>query len=238
MGCGMGLIKYLLFFFNFIFALCGLALLILGVLVRVKANSYSETLSENVTFPSTTLIVIGSIIFIIAFFGCCGAIRESNCMVITFACFLLTILLIQVAIAIYAFMTLNKSESYDIEGPYQKIFDGYWRDATDREVIDAAQSSLSCCGVHGPNDYNRLGWNGTIPNSCCTILHAGEQCNANQKYFHKEGCIESLKTALAYLGNLLGGVAIGVVAVEFVGIIFALCLSNSIRNAERRGYRV
>lgn len=71
---------------NILLQLCGLAILVLGVLVQVRNKHYSDHLDEitrNLTFPSITLIVIGSIIFIIAFLGCCGAIRESHCMMVT-----------------------------------------------------------------------------------------------------------------------------------------------------------
>lgn len=66
--------------------LCGLAILVVGVLVQVGNKHYSKHLEEitnNITFPSITLIVLGSIIFVIAFLGCCGAIRESHCMMVT-----------------------------------------------------------------------------------------------------------------------------------------------------------
>lgn len=63
--------------------LCGLAILIVGVIAHLQLTHYAEAIKENVMFPSITLIVIGTVIFIIAFFGCCGAIRESHCMTVT-----------------------------------------------------------------------------------------------------------------------------------------------------------
>lgn len=71
---------------NILLQLCGLAILIVGVLVRVGGQKYAEEMKEitgDLVFPSITMIVIGSIIFVIAFFGCCGAIRESHCMIVT-----------------------------------------------------------------------------------------------------------------------------------------------------------
>lgn len=71
---------------NILLQLCGLAILVLGVLVQVGKQHYSKHLdeiTENLMFPSITLIVIGGIIFVIAFLGCCGAIRENHCMIIT-----------------------------------------------------------------------------------------------------------------------------------------------------------
>jgi CD63 antigen len=109
MGCGITTVKHLLFFFNFVFALCGLAMLIAGALTYAnidKSNYFMEEVSEKVNFTASpiALMVVGSIIFVIAFFGCCGAIRESNCMIITFAVLLLAILIMEIAIRIVVFV--------------------------------------------------------------------------------------------------------------------------------------
>lgn len=64
--------------------ICGLALLTVGAIFYIKIYDVSSALEKS--FPPSIpifLIVIGAIIFIIAFFGCCGAIRDSHCMVVT-----------------------------------------------------------------------------------------------------------------------------------------------------------
>jgi len=62
----------------------GCALLGVGIWVRVDENfkQYVES-SENFSFlysGAITLIVIGIVVMVIGFLGCCGAIRESQCM--------------------------------------------------------------------------------------------------------------------------------------------------------------
>ncbi|XP_043081325.1 CD9 antigen-like [Puntigrus tetrazona] len=76
---GAKCIKYLLFFFNFIFWVCGLALIVLGVLAKVSINT-TAFLNGYAGAP-LVLIVVGVIIFFIAFFGCCGAWKENQCMI-------------------------------------------------------------------------------------------------------------------------------------------------------------
>lgn len=235
----MGLIKYLLFIFNFIFALCGLAILIVGVVVHLKLTNVAETVDGSIVFPSITLIAIGSIIFVIAFFGCCGAIRESHCMTITFASFLLTILIIQVAVAVYAFLVLKNSDANanDVRKQYTEIFDSYWQpQAGPREIVDIIQGSLECCGIDGPDDYRKINHNGTIPWSCCGKEEGGFCTSADKIY--GQGCLSQIQQFLVYAGKALGGIALGIAGVELIGIIFALCLANSIKNSQRRGYRV
>lgn len=71
--------------------LCGLAILIAGALTYAnidKADYFMDKVHNEVNFTASpiALMVVGSIIFVIAFFGCCGAVRESHCMIVTVRC--------------------------------------------------------------------------------------------------------------------------------------------------------
>ncbi|KAL6429210.1 hypothetical protein ACFW04_008142 [Cataglyphis niger] len=239
MGCGMGMIKYLLFIFNFIFVLCGLAILVVGVLVRIGDQKYAEEMKDitgDLAFPSIALIVIGSIIFVIAFFGCCGAIRESHCMIVTFATLLLTILIIQVAVAIYAFVVLKNADEINFKNEYAlKVFNHY--EDSQKELVDLIQQELKCCGVESYEDFKKT-LNISIPGSCCGKDPNNAAVTCSQQEAYDEGCVVALKDLFKSACAALGGIALGIAAIELIGIIFALCLANSIKNAERRGYSV
>ncbi|XP_076234273.1 tetraspanin 6 isoform X1 [Calliopsis andreniformis] len=237
MGCGTEMIKYLLFIFNFIFAICGLGILVVGVLVHLELSHVTDSVQEvDIRFPAISMIVVGSIIFVISFFGCCGAIRESHCMTVTFASFLLFILLVQVAIGVYTFVLAKNEDSINIKTSYQQVFDRYYTSSADKEFVDIVQGNFQCCGVNGPKDFiSGNSPNRTIPWSCCN-KREGQICEYGESY--KAGCVETLSQTLQKAAVIVGGIAIGIAGVELIGIIFALCLANSIRNAERRGYRV
>lgn len=211
----------------------------MGVLVRIGDQKYAEEIKEvtgDLVFPSITLIVIGSIIFVIAFFGCCGAIRESHCMIVTFATLLLTILIIQVAVAIYAFVILKNANDIDFKDEYTRnVFDKYTSGNKEIvEFVDMIQKELECCGIDSYRDFDeRL--QTTIPGSCCG-KDPGTTCESFNSY--KNGCVGELKELFKKACSVLGGIALGIAAIELIGIIFALCLANSIKNAERRGYSV
>ena len=67
----------------------GCAVLGIGIWLQVSKGSYASII-PNVSFlgASVLCIVAGVMILIIGFFGCCGAIMESQCMLITVcACF-------------------------------------------------------------------------------------------------------------------------------------------------------
>ena len=62
----------------------GCAVLGIGIWLQVSKGSYASII-PNVSFlgASVLCIVAGVLILIIGFFGCCGAIMESQCMLIT-----------------------------------------------------------------------------------------------------------------------------------------------------------
>ncbi|KAF6024413.1 TSPAN8 [Bugula neritina] len=92
MGSGSGLsgcfacIKYLMFAFNFIFWLIGCALVGFGIWVLVD-DTFKELAADTsfaaLQYAGIGIIVVGCVIMIIGFFGCCGAIRESKCLLVS-----------------------------------------------------------------------------------------------------------------------------------------------------------
>lgn len=68
------------------FQLSGLAIIIVGGVLLANGSDMADLLEDVQTelkAPQIVLIVVGVIIFVIAFLGCCGAVKESRCMLIT-----------------------------------------------------------------------------------------------------------------------------------------------------------
>lgn len=240
MGCGITTVKYLLFIFNLVFALCGLAILVVGALsyANIEETKYfMDKVNEevNVSAAPIALIVVGSIVFIIAFFGCCGAIRESHCMVVTFAVFLLVILIIEIAIGIVAFVKRDEGGvDRALNASLTEIFAKYPTDNNTKNEVDNLQHELQCCGVDGPGYW--ISKQLEVPPSCCVLPNI--QCNtySNPDQVFQDGCLDKLKQMLSNIGLLLGALAVTVGVVEITGVVFALCLASSIKNKERRVY--
>uniref|UniRef100_A0A3B5M4Q9 CD63 molecule n=1 Tax=Xiphophorus couchianus TaxID=32473 RepID=A0A3B5M4Q9_9TELE len=83
---GMKCVKYVLFCFNFISLFCGLALIVVGVVVQVSMHKTFRIMDVNASAGPIILIVVGLLTFFVAFFGCCGAWKENHCMVATWKC--------------------------------------------------------------------------------------------------------------------------------------------------------
>jgi phosphate/sulfate permease len=169
LGACMKCIKYSLFIFNFIFWLIGAALLSFGLWLRFAPNARELVSSHNqavqgIEGAAIVVIVIGSIIMLLGFLGCCGSILENKCMLVVF--FILMTLIFLVVLASALIVTVgwlqHKEEAKKgIESFFRNHTRDYKSDEDVREQMDGFQIMLKCCGAFGRSDYN-----GPPPESC------------------------------------------------------------------------
>ncbi|XP_026332455.1 CD63 antigen-like [Hyposmocoma kahamanoa] len=215
MGCGEFLVKYILFFANLFFALAGLTLLGLGIAAQVKAVDLTEL---GLTLAPVSSIVLGSLVFFVAFFGCCGAIRENNCMLVTYSIFMLILMILKITLATLIFVNLDGV----LNQIPQFLKDSFNKDP---QAFHDLESSLKCCGPAGYISYMPAAF---LPDSCC----ASTPCVPINAY---SGCDIVIKDFLNTFSLVIGSIAIAIAAVELVAVIFGLCLASHIRNKARRG---
>ncbi|KAJ3642459.1 hypothetical protein Zmor_025247 [Zophobas morio] len=230
-SCEMSLIKYVLFIFNLIFAISGIAIIVAGALVLSDVGNFKHFVENELLAPPVVLIVVGAIIFIVAFLGCFGAIRESYKLLIGFAVCLLIIFIIELTVGIVAAVYKNDFEDA-LKKVLLKSIEQYSQNDAEKTAWDNAQSKLMCCGVEGPND-----WQGQqLPYSCCHLneeLHneLSEYCLgvAKGKYLYQNGCYEQLKMKINDNTKILIGVGIGIAFVEVAGIVLACWLAYTVK---------
>lgn len=224
LSCGASVVKYGIFIFNLLCAVAGIALIVVGAIPLFKLDDIREAFPENEPAIVPIIVVcLGSIIFLISFFGCCGAIRENQCMVSTYAFFLLILVVLQIVVAVFAFMYTEELANAAKDG-FGRLFDDRNNPST-AAAIDQIQRGLQCCGTTGPKS-----WDSNIPPSCC----AEATCTIANS--HPNGCSTMLADIVSGSGLLIAWFAIIFAGIELVGVIFACCLANSIRNADRRQY--
>lgn len=61
----------------------GIAILTVGVIAHVVYSHYSNFVYPSYQSAPLVLIGVGVVIFVVAFFGCCGAVKENYCMIVT-----------------------------------------------------------------------------------------------------------------------------------------------------------
>merc|ERR1712124_89398 len=96
----MWLIKYLLFFFNFMFWLSGLVLMFTSVIIYVKYGGVFMFTDNKVANLPVLLLILGIAVFIIGFLGCRGADKENRCLLISFTSIMAVVILIGVTVTI------------------------------------------------------------------------------------------------------------------------------------------
>lgn len=229
MGCAMGFVKYAMFIFNLIFTIIGLALVILGTLfsVVITHGSNASPDVDNHVFVQivAATIIIGVIVFVTSFLGCCGAVKENQFMLRAYAAILLTIFIVQLSTGIYALTEIGYIEQ-KIETVQNNIALKFVGASmfNDPELIDSRdlmQSRLKCCGASGPEIYGDI-----KPGSCCPS--AFEPCPSDNNPFYGEGCIDKFNDLMVIILEVIGGVTIGTAVAEIIGAIFGFCLANSI----------
>ncbi|XP_022188286.2 CD63 antigen [Nilaparvata lugens] len=223
---GMCCVKYLLFLFNLLFALSGIVILTVGILIQQMYYTYQQFIDEKLFSAPMILIVVGVIVFVVAFFGCCGAVKESNAMLITFAVMLGLIFIMEVAGGVTGYLLQD-----DIHGMLETRMEDGMKDYGKHQDVtnswDVLQYDLECCGVKSGEDWKPVFLNSTLPHSCCHGLPVDLECNLDKA--SKRGCLPALQTVLEENTMRIGAVGIGVACVQLIGVIFACCLARSIR---------
>lgn len=214
----MSCIKYLMFVFNFIFVICGLVLIIVGALVT--SPNYTQFLNSKYVTAPVILIVVGVVIFLVAFLGCCGAVKENHCMVMTFGLLLFLIVIVELAGGITAYMYRSEVKDFLKQNMNSSIAQQK-KDAV--KTWDEMQSKWHCCGVDGPQDY--VANNVSIPTTCCAP--PVDKCEEGKAF--SDGCFPKLLEEVKQKIGIIGGVAIGFAVIELIGCMFAWCLASAIK---------
>uniref|UniRef100_A0A8D9A275 Tetraspanin n=1 Tax=Cacopsylla melanoneura TaxID=428564 RepID=A0A8D9A275_9HEMI len=224
---GMSCIKYILFFFNLLFSISGLVLIATGVIIRNAYYNYSLFIDDKFSSPPWVLIIVGVSVFVVAFFGCCGAIRESNCMLIMFSILLFIIVLLETLVVLSGFF-LQKDISLMIQTKMNASIPDYSDNQDVKKYWDIMQLDLKCCGVKSDVDWAPLFAPPSLPHSCCPDI--GIQDNCTTESSSQKGCMDALVNLLASYSQTILIAAGSVALLELIGCLFACCLASSIRS--------
>ncbi|XP_041648102.1 tetraspanin-33 [Cheilinus undulatus] len=148
---GYRTIKYTLFIFCYLFWVVSAILIAVGIYAKIaKEKHVVDTLMVD---PALLLIVVGSLMFLITFLGCLGALRNITCLLKTFLGILTVILLLQIAAGVVGYlftdMVMERTEKL-----MMKAIDRYREDPDLENAIDFVQKKFQCCGVESYKDWS------------------------------------------------------------------------------------
>lgn len=233
------LVKYLLFLFNFLFVITGITIMAIGLTVQGAYHNFREILDPQFFSVPTFLVVIGSFIFVIAFFGCCGAYKENYCMTLTFSILLVFIFILELAAGISGYVLRN--DSYNLVKNTLHSSMVKYGGNTSREITilwDEIQVDFDCCGVNSSKDWsipeNPLFNETFLPMSCCRPITGAigtVKCidPENEWTLRKTGCVTSFGNFIKSHAVSLGAAGIAIAVIQFFGILFACYLAKQIK---------
>ncbi|CAF1264988.1 unnamed protein product [Rotaria sp. Silwood1] len=219
MSCGMKTIRLIMVLFNIIFFLIGAALLALGIYVMVdprfqklkeflpiSTNPGIEKGLSYLEIMAIVIIILGSILLIIGFLGCCGAMKQVKLFLICYAIIVGLIIIIEIGITIYFVVfqsnfknqfvpKLQQSLKTTYEGPLGLLPNSDLPKPSPVSLAwDFIMYNFQCCGVENKLDFigtikwNRTNpwWNSSLPSTmkefvypltCCPIGNLRENWN-------------------------------------------------------------
>ncbi|KAH8415989.1 hypothetical protein KR222_006090 [Zaprionus bogoriensis] len=224
MNCLSATFKYLLYFLNVIFVLGGILLIVVGSLIlSAMGNVFSFTTAFTPQTIPICIIVIGCIIFVVAFFGCCGTSRENSCCTSIYAVCMFILFALQLALSIWIFVENDKflqTMGDLVDTAYNQ------NDAAKGYPMDALQISFKCCGLTSYQDYVTASKD--VPASCCGYTDRLRSCDASI-YQERLGCRQKFNDFWASYTDLIRWSSLIIALFELGIFVISCCLASAMR---------
>lgn len=217
-----------MFFFNFLFWVCGTLILALAIWLRVSKDGKEIVMSgDSSTNPFVAvniLIAVGAIIMVMGFLGCCGAVKESRCMLLLFFIGLLLILILQVAAGILGATFKSESNRILNETLYNnaKLLSETSNEAKEfQQAMIAFQSEFECCGLR----FGAADWGSNFPEAKESCYCTGSDCeNYGGESVYRTTCFSLIKELMEKNIIIVIGIAFGLAIIEVLGLVFSMVL--------------
>ncbi len=199
-------IKYLLFIFNFLFFVGGV--IIFGLSVYTLKNKEDYQITDELLPALNLLICVGAITLFFGFLGCCGAIKDSRCLLALFFKGLLLMFLMLIALGVLGAVARTASAQELMRKHLKDLLPLSEQPQNVQVSFQNVEKTSFCCGLFvGHQDW---GNSSVVPNSCnCTDI--SKNCTTLEgREVYAMPCIPHIMTWLDR------------VSVSFIGIAFAL----------------
>ncbi|XP_014661563.1 PREDICTED: tetraspanin-33-like [Priapulus caudatus] len=256
------IIKYFMFFSNFIFLVFGGFFSGIGLYAFADKGKAIGDALDVLLDPAIPMMIAGAIMFIVSFLGCMGSLRENVCLLKSYAYIMIFIFLSTVmlgALIFILFFSDARSSSLTPDNLLRKAIVKYRDDEDLQDLIDAMQTKFQCCGV-GPNGFrdwninpyfNCSGVNLSVekcgvPYSCCRHkeneminvmcgFHTTDRLELEVRdKIYTDGCYPVIMQWMESNALIFGGCAFGIIIPMLLGIFLSLRLVTQIQDQRAR----
>ncbi|NXM78806.1 TSN2 protein, partial [Serilophus lunatus] len=196
--------------------LAGLAVIAFGLWLRfggAMAEFATDKKSPEYFFMGLYVLVgAGAIMSAVGFFGCCGAARESQCLLGAFFACLLVIFAAEVTAGVFAFIG-KKVAIQEAQKIYEDVYDDYMKNPVGKvnSTIYRFHVALQCCGKGSGEQV-------------------GLPCPENIQLPKASNCMVEIQNVIDANLHLVGIVGIAIAGITIFGMIFSMVLCCVIRN--------
>ncbi|CAM2119139.1 unnamed protein product [Caretta caretta] len=230
MGC-FSFLKVMMILFNLAIFLGGGALLGVGIWVAVDGSSFSSIFGSSSALQfvnvSYFLIIIGAILVVLGFLGCCGAQKESKCLLIMFFSIVLIIFIAEIAAAVVALVYTSLAENILQTTVTPTLKNQYGKVTEVTQIWNTTMSKVKCCGLMNYTDFTDSYYykehGDMYPPFCCNSVNA--LCNETEAHNSKlPGCFQQLLNDVRKNAGVVGGVAVGICVLEIAAMVVSMYL--------------
>ncbi|XP_058509645.1 tetraspanin 35 [Solea solea] len=244
MGC-FGFLKAMMFVFNGIIFLAGVGILAVGIWVKVDSGSILGFLGAIENAPPELsqvlnvgylLIALGALLVVIGFLGCCGAVKESRCMLLLFFIIVLLVFIAEVAgaVVILVFRPLANELLQKLgTAAVTNIKTDYGRNPDVTGLWDTTMNTLKCCGFYNHTDFTDSPYYvnnaNQYPSQCCPGRNSTCSLTVAES-LPIAGCFPKILDLIDSNTVVIVGVALGIAALEIFAMIVSMTLYCRIKS--------
>ncbi|XP_035584167.1 tetraspanin-2-like [Zalophus californianus] len=154
------------------------------------------------------LVGAGALMMAVGFFGCCRAMRESQCVLGSFFTCLLVIFAAEVTTGVFAFIGKDVAIRH-VQTMYEEAYNDYLRDRErGNGTLITFHSTFQCCGKESSEQV---------------------QPTCPKELLGPKNCIDEIEAIISVKLQLIGIVGIGIAGLTIFGMIFSMVLCCAIR---------
>uniref|UniRef100_A0A672HPE9 Tetraspanin n=1 Tax=Salarias fasciatus TaxID=181472 RepID=A0A672HPE9_SALFA len=163
--------------------------------------------SRRAVNASILCATLGAGLLVLGLLGCSGAVRGNKCLLLAFFSVLAAVFVANVAsgVVVLAYPSLVVASA--------TLREDYGSDPLATAVWNATMGQLACCGYSGFADFPGP----LVPPPCCRSPHPHASLSL-------QGCSRAILRVLAQHANVVGGVTVGVGALEIAAMMVSMFL--------------